>query len=276
MKVSKLFLLAFGMAACVLSHAQQPADTPVLPNGEASPPPADPASPEKPKGRPGFVRLWYFAEPNQPPIGAFALENRQATEVDLDRWICRNLPPGFLASFNALPAGKYFLQVQPDEENSVSVSPEGQAKAHVAADKSKIKTPFEFTVAPSSYQTICLVSENGNLTAKLFAESGAAGQGKLRVFNFVGDRPAEIFGMTSGTPKKIGEAAANSVTELPVSPSGGAATYQVKVQESNGKIRSYALEIDPGNSQIASIAIFRDRYGRMTAQPADGAPKSAQ
>lgn len=272
MKANKGFLFTVWVLVAASAFAEELTSTNRLIQGETGAI-AEEAPEDQPKGKPGFVRFWYFAEPNQPAVGAFALRNQQETEVALDHWICRKMPPGFLASFNPIPAGTYFLQVQTEDESPITFSPDGNAKAVVSSEKALLKSPVEFTVAPSSYHTICLISQNGSLSAKIFPESGfTPEQRKLRIFNFVGESAAEIQSIDAGAPKKVGDAGVGSVTEFPVSSSSTSANYLIKIPEKNGKIRSYSLEVNHGESQVSAIAIFRDRYGRMTAQPADGAP----
>lgn len=224
----------------------------------------------------GYVRLWIFADPSQVPVGAYALENAEQTQVELDHWICRGNPPGFLGGFKELPAGKFSLHVEGDENPQISVLPDGNAHAVIQKRSSILTSPTVIEVKPADYQTVLLFREGEKFKVHVVSETGLSGsQRKLRLLNF-SENKATVSRIRNGKSEGVGEIAPNQVSDILVSSEGGLTDYEVQVADKNGKTRSYSLQIDHSQGQIATIAIFRDKYGRMAAQPVDGAPVGAK
>jgi len=205
---------------------------------------------KSPRERVGYVRVWYFGNPNSPNVTVACSPASGDPSV-----IGSSIAAGRVVSYRMMKNGSYMLNVI--DGNIVP-----DAAGHIPASK-PLAPPLNIEVKGNTFLTVVIHEENGKFTMDSFQDERASATGGsiVRVFNYCNLAGASIHLSDGKQDRELGNSSSKNPEVIKGLTAADPCQFQL-VGNVDGKRKILAnFEGSLDSTTACSVVAFSDRYG---------------
>ena len=268
------FVLCLVFSAPLGAEPRPQPDTAKVPAQEGKDPVPEPGPDEstRSKIKHAYLRVWNFSGQNsREALGVFT-RLEKSLDGDTLIWLGRGMGYGTMGHYVELPVGVYhFLIITEAMENLVLDKPVKAGQSGKLESKD-----LKINLVNKDYVTLLLQEVGGKIKSTFIEDSKLTPEvHTLRALNLTAMDSASLCQVQNNITTSLFESLPPDQWLSIVYPKKGMISLELCYKDPQGFPLKQGMEIDTRSTRSTSVLLFYDRYGRITVQGVQDAPKDA-